>query len=415
MRIAFVSQYFFPEQFSNNAIAVDMVNRGHDVTVLTAVPNYPRGIFFEGYSNREKRSESWSGVHIDRVWTIARGSKKLTLMANYLTFSITGSIKAMFGRGPKPDVVFVSQLSPILMCLPGIMMARRHGVPLVYWVQDIWPESATHTLGIRNSHVVSLMKKVCGWIYRKADVVLVQSRALPPMIARFGVPEDDIDVLPNTAPDVFRPMSVEDASDVTDHLPTALMSNGLNIFFAGNIGESQDFDTYIAAAEILKAEGTDVNWIVIGSGRDKDRVEAEINKRGLQDNFCFLGRFPEEDMPKFFAHADAMLVGLKDNDIFRLTVPFKVQCYMACGRPIIGSLNGLGGEIIREAKAGCTAPAETPKALAGEIALLAKASTADRATMGANARRYFEENFHRDKVFGDLEKFLLDVIAKKKS
>lgn len=404
MKILFISQYFFPEQVSNNSISEHLADSGNDIIVYTAVPNYPSGRFFDGYSNRSKREELWGKVHIWRTWTVPRGKGALQLLVNYVVFPVAASIKVLFAK-TRPDVVFVSQLSPVFMVLPGIVQKWKTGSGLVYWVQDIWPESATYTLGLRNRLVVGLLNAICGWLYRRADIVMVQSAAFHDMIARFGVPSERIRVLPNTAPAYYRPLTPAEAPDYAAMIP----QDGFRLMFAGNIGESQDFDTLVAAAALLR-ERRDLHWVIVGSGRDGERVRRLVAENSLEDRFHFLGRHPEEEMPKFFAHADAMLVSLKDIPIFSLTVPYKTQCYMACGKPIMASLNGEGARIVTESGAGIAVPASQPQALAAAIAEMMDAGPAQQQSYAANSRRYFEANYSADKVYGTLEKALLSAV-----
>lgn len=403
MKILFISQYFFPEQVSNNSISREMVRMGNDVSVITAVPNYPSGRFFDGYSNKEKRSERWAGVGVWRSWTVPRGSTKIKLLLNYVVFPLTASLKVLFGNA-RPDVTFVSQLSPIFMILPGVVQRWKTGCGLVFWVQDIWPESATYTLGLRNRFIIGLLNMLCGWLYRRADIVLVQSGAFRAMIARFGVPDERIRVLPNTAPEAYRPLAPADAPEYAAIVP----QNGFRLMFAGNIGESQDFDTIVAAAILLRDQ-KDLHWVIVGSGRDEERVKRIVTDNGLEDCFQFLGRHAEGEMPKFFAHADAMLVSLKDIPIFALTVPYKVQCYMACGKPIIASLNGEGARIINESGAGMAVAASQPKALADAVMKMMGADSAQRLSYATNSRNYFDQNYSAAKIYGDLEAALHDA------
>ncbi|NYI27467.1 glycosyltransferase family 4 protein [Sulfitobacter geojensis] len=402
MKITFISQYFFPEQFSNTDITRHLHDAAHhDVHVITGVPNYPAGAFFPGYSNTKNREQYWNGLHISRSWTKARGTGALSLLLNYITFPITGGWTALRKTKARPDVSLVSMPSPVSQALVSIILKWRYGTPAVYWVQDIWPESALYTLKIKNPLIVKPLTWLCGWIYRRADLVLVQSAAFPAMIERFGVPAEKVRVFPNTAPDSYRPLPRDPDSFAGKLMP----KTGFNLVFAGNIGESQDFDTYIEAAHLLRHR-EHLNWVIIGSGRDMGRVQQMLENRGLADAFYFLGRHPEEAMPDFFSHADAMLVGLKDNPIFRLTVPYKVQCYMACGRPIIASLNGEGSRIIDEAQAGITSPAQAARELALKIESMMDMSAENRAKFGRNGRAYFEKNYEAKKVYADLEKWL---------
>lgn len=408
MKVLFVSQYFFPEQVSNNRISKELSRRGHEVVVYTAVPNYPSGRIFEGYSNRLRRSERWGDIRIWRAWTVPRGRNALQLLVNYVVFPFAASMKTLFGK-ERPDVVFVSQLSPIFMVLPGAVQKWKTGSPLVYWVQDIWPESATYTLGLRNRFVVGLLNRLCGWLYRQADVVMVQSAAFHDMITRFGVPSDRIRLLPNTAPENYRPIAPEKAPEYAGIVP----QSGFRLMFAGNIGESQDFDTLVAAAALLR-ERENLHWVIVGSGRDEERVKQLVAAKGLESRFHFLGRFPEDAMPQFFAHADAMLVSLKDIPIFALTVPYKMQCYMACGKPIIAALNGEGARILNESGAGIAVAASQPQQLADAIVQMMDAPPAHRQAYAANSRRYFDANYAASKVYDYLEQ-TLEFAARKRS
>lgn len=406
MRIAFLSQYFHPETFSNNMIARALVERGHEVHVVCCVPNYPAGSFFDGYSNRARREEVWEGVAVHRAWTVPRGSSGASLLTNYLTYPIAATWTLMRRVRARPNVSFVSMPSPLFQAFAGVLLRWLRGTPCVYWVQDIWPESATYTLGLRNPLLVRPLTWLCGWLYRRADVILVPSAAFPAMIERFGVEPDRIRFFPNTAPATYRRISSDEAQDEAELVP----QDGFRLMFAGNIGESQDFDTLIGAAELLR-DRSDLHWVIVGSGRDMDRVQKEIAARGLADRFTFVGRHPEDRMPFFFAHADAMLVSLKDIPIFALTVPYKIQCYMACGKPIVASINGEGARLVREAGAGEVAPAGTPRALAEAIRRMLDASPVDRDAMGERARRYFEAHFAAEKVYSDLERWLAEAAA----
>lgn len=400
MEIFLISQYFFPEQVLSNQAAKILSEKGNKVTVYSAVPNYPAGRFFDGYSNRLKIKEQWGTIPIIRVWTVPRGKNLLSLFANYVTFPVSASLKILFSKA-RPDVVLVSQLSPIFMVLPGVLQKWKTRCGLVYWVQDIWPESATYTLGLHNRFLVSILNSICGWLYRRADIVLIQSAAFHDIITRFGVPSERIRLLPNTAPEYFRPLLPEQATEYAGLVPQA----GFRLMFAGNIGESQDFDTLVAAAALLH-ERRDLHWLIVGSGRDEERVKRVVMEYGLNERFHFLGRHPEEEMPKFFAHADAMLVSLKDIPIFALTVPYKTQCYMACGKPIIASLNGEGARIINESGAGIAVNAGRPQALADAIVRMMDTTPSQKKSFSTSALRYFDNNYAATQVYDTLERAL---------
>lgn len=382
-----------------------MVDRGHKVDVVSCVPNYPSGRFFPGYSNCERRSERWEGMNIHRAWTWPRGSSKMSLIANYTTYPFTALWVALRKLKKRPDVAFVSMPSPLFQAFAGIFYRWIKGTPVVYWVQDLWPETVQYLFNIQEGFRLRVLDAICGWLYRRADIVMVQSEAMIPLIERHGVARDRIRILHNTAPPMYRPQSRAALAVLTDNVPAV----PFNLIFAGNIGESQGLQTLVAAIGLLP-QRCDIHATIIGSGGAEVNVKAEIARRGLEDRFTFLGRFPPERMPEFFAHADALFVSLLNLPNFALTVPYKVQCYLACGRPIVASLSGEGARLIEEAGAGVTAPAEDAKALARAIVRIADMPGEKRRKLAANARSYFERHFAEDVVYGTLERALTDAV-----
>lgn len=407
--VLYLSQYFYPEQFLNNHVARSLVRAGYEVDVVCCVPNYPSGRFFDGYSNRSRREEIWEGVGVHRVFTIPRGRSAVQLVMNYLTYPLTAAWRILRLGRRRGDVSFVSMPSPLFQAFAGIFAKKLWGIPTVYWVQDIWPDSAIITLGIRNRAAVCALQAICGWIYRQGDLVMVQSDGFHATIAAFGVPADRIVTLPNCAPDSFRPVAAE---DVPDRIRSLLPRGRRTIMFAGNIGESQDFDTIIDAVALLPDE-CDCLIAVVGSGRDENRVRRCVEERRLGHRFLFLGRHAEHDMPAFFACADAMLVSLRDEPIFALTVPSKVQAYMACGKPILASLRGEGARIVADAGAGFTVTPTAPAELSAAIRRLAELSDDDLVAMGRASRHAFEQHYSLMAVTNRLAEHL-DVVVRRR-
>ncbi len=404
MRVLFVAQNFQPEQLSNNSLAVGLIARGHQVDVLTQVPNYGKHTFFDGYSNTKKRYERWNGIDIFRAFTIARGKRSLTLAANYICFPITASWTLMRKVKQRPDVIFVSLTSPIFQALPAILLSKVKKIPTVFWIQDIWPESLTSTLGIKNRFLTRVLMWLCGWLYRRADIVLVQSEAFPAMLERFGIEKNRIAYLPNSAPPTFRPIDKADA-----YAPELEgIGDAFKIMFAGNIGTAQDFGTIIDAAILLR--DSNIIWIIVGSGSELQNVKDQVTRFNLDNRFVFLGRHPEERMPNLFAHADALLVSLKNEYIFSLTIPYKIQCYLACGKPIIVSLSGEGKRVVEQAGAGIGVDAERSNELANAISKFVKISKSDRHRMGKNGLNYFQVHFSQQIVYDSLENWLRKAI-----
>ena len=389
MDILFISQYFHPEQFLNTHIVRELAARQHRVEVVCCVPNYPVGKFFEGYSNSRRTEEAWDGVGIHRVFTIPRGKGALQLIANYLTYPLAACWKIPSLGRRRGAVSVVSMPSPIFQALAGIFAKRIWSIPTLFWVQDIWPDSAIITLGIRNRVVIRLLNAVCGWIYRQADLVMVQSDGFHDKIAAFGVSAERIVTLPNCAPPGFAPV---ERSAVPERIASLFPTGRCIIMFAGNIGESQDFDTIVKAAELLPAD-SNILLAIVGSGRDEARIRGIVAAQRLEHRFLFLGRHPEADMPAFFACADAMLVSLRDEAIFALTVPSKVQSYLACGKPILASMAGEGAAVIERAGVGKVVAPSAPAALSQAMTEVAGLDKSGLAAMGALGRQVYTERF----------------------
>jgi len=389
----------------NNALCQELVDRGHEIEVVSCVPNYPEGRFFPGYSNTKKRKEHWSGINISRAFTIPRGKSSVQLVANYILYPFAAFYEILKLRKTKADISFVSMPSPLLQAIAGILAKWFYKIPTVYWVQDIWPESAILTLKIRNNMIKTIMAWVCGWIYRRADHILVQSPAFVEKIKSFNVPADRISVLPNFAPSIFRPL---DKDTVSARIRKLVPEKKFTVMFAGNIGQSQNFSLLLDAAELLSANDH-VRWVILGSGRGQEWLAQEIERRKLQKSFLLLGRFPETEMPAFFACADVMLVSLKDNPIFSLTVPSKVQCYMACGKPIIASISGEGARVVEQSGGGITVAPDQAKELANRIEMFSQYDALTLKEMGDRSRKYYETHYEKQMICDDLERMLWQI------
>lgn len=397
LKVAFISQYFFPEQFLNNSVAARLVKEGHSVQVFSCVPNYGKTSFYEGYSNHARRSEEWNGVQIDRAFTVARGSSAARLALNYATYPFAGLWTYYRRKLWKPDVTFVSMPSPVFQAILAMLIKKIWGVPTVHWIQDLWPDTAEVVLSIKSPVTKWLLSAISKTLYRSADIVLIQSEMFRHKLVAMGVDNNVIRYFPNTAPDHFQPIAPSEATEFAK----SFHPKRFNLVFAGNVGESQDFHTVLAAVDLVRKK-IDIQFIVIGSGRGLDAAQAEVSRLDLADHVSFLGRHEELLMPKFFAHADALLVSLKDNPIFAMTVPFKVQCYLACGKPIVASLSGEGARILQTSGAAMVASSGNPEKLAEVISNMMDLSAMDRKKMGAFGRIYFEEHFHPERVYSIL-------------
>jgi len=371
MKILIVSQYFRPESFRINDLALTLKERGHEVSVLTGKPNYPDGDIFEGYRAWGCSTEDWCGIKIYRVPLIARGSKNaIKLALNYLSFIVSGLLFAPWLlRQESYDAILVYAPSPIFQAIPASFLGWLKRCPVALWVQDLWPESAQATGYINNPWILKLLESMVRFVYRHTDLLLVQSRAFQAPVAG----------LAHGKPIVYYPNSVESAfySPPDMPLPNIVgLAGEFPVLFAGNVGVGQAVEVIIAAAEILR-DYPEINFVVLGKGSRWNWMREQVEVLGLS-NLHLAGRYPVETMPGLMRQAAALLVTLADQPIFAATIPNKVQAYMAVGKPILACLNGEGARIVREANAGLAVPAEDAVALADGILRLYRMSAEER-------------------------------------
>jgi len=402
MKVLVVTQYFWPENFRINDVAEGLVAAGHDVTICTGIPNYPKGEFFAGYGWFTNLRQEKNGYRIIRIPLLSRGSAgQIRLVVNYLSFAFFACILAPIKLRGDFDVVLCYQLSPVTVGLPAIVMKLFKKAPLLLWVQDLWPESLSATGAIKSRMALSIVAKLVRFIYSYCDLILVQSQAFLSPVEAMCVPSYKIVYMPNTAEAFYQPLVLR-----ADAQEKKLMPEGFIVMFAGNIGAAQDFESIIDAACLLREE-TDIKFVVLGDGRALQRAEAKVEELGLDGKVVFLGRYPTEMMPAFLAAADVMLVALRNDPAFSYTIPSKVQSYLACARPIIAALGGEGARIVEESGAGFAVPPGVPAALAVAIKKVRKYLRPLREEMGSNGRKYFETNFSRERLIEKLtEQFI---------
>ena len=406
MNILIFNQYFWPENFRINEIACALKEREHEVEVLTGKPNYPEGKFFAGYGACGVKIETWKSIPVHRIPMLARGSKSaVKLVLNYLSFIISGLLFAPWMlKNKKFDVIFVYAPSPVFQVIPASFLGWLKGIPVVLWVQDLWPQSAEATGYIKSPLLLKLLQKFVQFTYSHTDLILVQSEAFIEPVAK----------LAENIPIEYYPNSVEKAF----YIPNAVvmpeinsLKSGFTVLFAGNIGVAQSMETIAAAAERL-SEYPDIKIVVLGGGSKFDWVKKQVADKKLS-NLYLEGRYPVEVMPALMRQASVLLVTLAKQPIFELTIPSKIQAYLAVGKPIIACLNGEGAKIISEANAGVTVQAEDDIGLAEAIIRLYKMPKSAREQMGVNGRDYFKKHFDEEMLTTKLINHFEMVINKK--
>lgn len=403
MRILILTQYFWPENFRVNDLASDLIGRGHEVTILTGLPNYPAGNVYEEYRAAPEAFSRFESAEVVRMPILPRGRSKLGLMANYASFVLSGlTVGTWKLRGRKFDLIFVFMISPITAVIPAILQKWLKRAPLFVWILDLWPETLEALEVVKAPPLLAVVGAMVRFIYRRTDHILVQSHAFMENVYKYAGAKAKVSYFPSWAESIF-----EDGLDSVSAAPElARFADSFNVIFAGNVGEAQDFPAILDAAEALNKDLA-IRLIVVGDGRMQPWVKSEIARRQLGDRVILLGRFPLEQMPSFFKGADALLVALKRNKIFAMTIPGKVQSYLAAGVPLLGMLDGEGARVIVEAGAGLVGRSGDGAALARNMELLAEMEPDARASMGRNGRSYCMAEFDRKNLLDDLEQKMI--------
>ena len=397
-RVLLVTQYFQPENFKCNDIAFELQRRGYEVTVLTAIPNYPQGKYFDGYGLFKRRVEHIDGVKVIRGFVIPRGNGgKIGLSLNYLSYLVSSCLIALYlSLRYKYEAVFVHQVSPVTIGVAATLVKRIQRIPMYFWVLDLWPESLTAAIGLRNRYILGFFSKMVQWFYRRSDKILISSKGFAKSICEKGDFAEKIIYFPNW---------VDKALMAKSDVVTPDVPNGFIAMFTGNIGASQDFGTVLSAAERLK-EHKDIHFVIVGNGRAREWVEQQIVERGLNETVHCVGSYPLEAMPATFAKADVLFAALKDEPIFALTVPAKIQAYMSSGKPIISMINGEAMELVREVGCGMAVAAEDSKAFADAVLQMSQLSQSEREQMGNRGREFASNNFDFTKQMTLLEEIM---------
>ena len=405
MRVLVVSQYFWPESFRVNDIVQELTARGHHVTVLTGWPNYPDGQVFPDFCEAPGNFAYYAGAEILRIPILSRGKSRLRLLLNYLSFVASGLIVGPWRlRGRAFDTIFVFQTSPITSAIPALLLRWLKRAPLLIWVLDLWPETLLAVGVVGSPRLLGWIGRMVRFIYRRCDRILVQSRAFYANVEKYVGDTEKVRYFPAWAEPIF-----QGGVDAVAAAPEMAAFDGcFNIVFAGNIGDAQDFPAILDAAEALD-DRPNVRWLIVGDGRSADWVRAEIVRRSLGDRVHLLGRFPLERMPSFFRGAQALLVSLRKDPIFSMTIPGKVQSYLAAGLPLLGMLDGEGARVIEDAGAGLICRAGEGSELAKQARALMDLPASERAGMGRRGADYCRREFDRDALLASLEGWMVEL------
>ena len=410
MNILIISQYFWPENFRINQLSTALLKKGNRVTVLTGLPNYPEGKIYESYVKSPQKYNDLNGVEIIRVPLLPRGKNKFLLTLNYLSFCFSASTIGFYKLWKKNfDVIFVFQTSPVLVGIPSSLISFFKKTPQVIWILDLWPESL-EALGIlKHNWQKIFFRKLVNFIYSRFSYILCQSKSFIKEIENKNIDPKKLIFFPAWA-------DTEILKKSNLYAPEIKIKKGFfNIIFSGNIGEAQDFPSIIKAFKLLKKRNIEnIRLIIIGEGRMKDWVRKEVAFQNLSEIIEIHGKFPLHRMSSFFKHADALLVSLSDKKLFSMTIPGKVQSYLAAGIPIIGMLNGEAANLLIEAKAGKVCDAGDYQRLADIIESLSREKKSILLEYGENGKKYSYKVFNKNNLTNKLNKLLLNISRKSK-
>ncbi len=381
-----MSQYFWPESFRINEVVESLRQSGCEVAVLTGQPNYPEGKIYPGYRAWSSgRHDHTGGYPIYRTAIFPRGSGKgWRLALNYLSFVVSASLQGRWLlRGQHFDVILVYGMSPIFQAIPGIFLKRAMRAALVTWVQDLWPESIAVAGFVRNRWVLGCIGAGVKWIYRRCDLLLVQSQAFVSIVQSMA---GRVPVLYHPNPGELPSGESPEAAD-----SGVTLEAGFNVVFAGNLGTVQALDTVLDAAERL-ATYRDIHIVLVGGGSRRNWLVQQAAFRKLS-NVRFVERLPPQAMPLVLSQASALLVSLVRGPTMSKTIPSKIQAYLAAGRPIIACLDGEGARVVEESAAGLSCGAEDASALARAILRMHGMPDSRLRQMGEAGRWYYRQNF----------------------
>ncbi len=404
--ILVISQYFYPENFRINDMCKEWVKRGYEVTVVTGIPNYPQGKFFDGYGLFKKRKEDYEGVHVIRLPILSRGKGSVRLALNYFSFVVSGFFWKLFTK-VKADKVFIFEVSPMTQALVGVWYAKRRKIPCSIYVQDLWPENVEVVTGIHNKTIIGAIDKMVNYIYRNCKLILATS---PSFLKRLEERKSVYDTSGNSkvkywpqyAEEFYRPVEQKKMNDLS-------IANVFRIAFTGNIGYAQGLDILPRTAEILKRRNVKCEFIIIGEGRYSDELKKDILARNVGDMFYFLGRKKPEEIPGYLALCDVAFVSLANNELFQMTIPAKLQSYMACGMPILAVASGETKRVIEEAKCGICCEYTSVYELAE---LICQMISNDLQEWAQNASKYCQNKFDKNTLLNAIECWMFDKCEK---
>ena len=403
MRVLIITQFYDPEPESfPHQFARGMLNRGHQVTVITGFPNYPYGKIFTGYRQKIWQKEERDGVSVVRLPLFPdRSSSSIKRSAYYLTLAFAMCVLGPWLCGPI-DVIWVYHT--YTLGVPAWLIGLLHRAPFIFNVQDMYPESLSATGLAAVPKVLNGVAKLADFVYERASAITVISPGFKKDLINKGVSEEKIRFIPNWANEnIYCPVQAN-----PELAKKFGMSGRFNIVYGGNFGPPQGLSNVIEAASRL-VDYPEIQFVLIGDGLDRLELEQAAKKRCLS-NVRFLPKQPESKMPSYYALADVLLVHLIDDSLFAITIPSKMQCYLACGKPLLMCVNGDAADIVTKEGAGIAVRPSEPSELAAAVKRFYAMPKDRRQSMGDAGRVCFLRDFTSDVVFDRYHDLFREVV-----
>lgn len=386
MRILLITQWFDPEpHFKGLPFARELAKLGHEVEVLTGFPNYPGGKVYKGYRMPAVQRETMEGIPVLRVPLYpSHDTSGLRRILNYSSFAVSAT--AMGSALVKPaDVAYVYH-PPGTIGLPAMALKLLRRIPFVYDIQDLWPDTLKATGMFNYPAGLWVVDKWCRLVYSQASRIAVLSPGFKEILVQRGVPERKIEVIYNWCDEGQIQLEERDEALARE----LSMAGRFNVVFAGTMGKAQALDAVLDAARILADRIPAVQFVFVGGGVDVPRLKDRTKELGLQKNVLFLPRRPVSEIGKVLNLADVLLVHLKDDPLFSITVPSKTQAYLAVGKPIIMGVGGDAADLVRRAGAGVVCRPENPQSIVEAVQKLYAMPSAELESMGQNGRAFYQ-------------------------
>ena len=385
IRVLLLTQWFDPEPtFKGMVFARELVRQGFEVEVLTGFPNYPGGKVYPGYRIKLLQREVIDGVQVTRVPLYPNHDQSaIKRVLNYASFAASSLVYGLF-MARRADVIYAYH-PPLTVGITASLIRLLRRIPVVYDIQDMWPDTLRATGMLNNVRALNAVEAVCQWVYRRVDQIVVLSLGFKRLLMQRGVPETKVKVIYNWADEVA-------LAAPQGQLPASFPSaDQFRIIFAGNMGKAQALDAVLDAAILLQARGSRVCFVMLGGGVEVNRLKLRTVDLKLH-NVVFLPPVPMAEVGTYLHAADALLVHLRKDPLFEITIPSKTQAYMTVGKPLLMAVDGDAADLVLQSGGGVVAESENAEALAGAAEGLASMSSEQLLAMGQRARRYYQDH-----------------------